>query len=166
MADVIYAFFDTKIGTIYAAFTDAGLCRIAIDADEDELIAELKKRHGGEVERDDTLIRSLQRDFKVYLFGQVPVWPYDVDLSTMTEFQRNVLTEMRKIPYGETRTYKQLAEAIEKPDAARAVGNACGANPIPIIIPCHRVLATGGPGGFGLGMELKHKLLEIEGVEI
>ncbi|MDR1300582.1 MAG: methylated-DNA--[protein]-cysteine S-methyltransferase [Candidatus Nomurabacteria bacterium] len=83
-----------------------------------------------------------------------------------TGFQKAVWREMMKIPFGETRTYQQLAAAIGRPKAMRAVGTACGKNRYPIIVPCHRVVATGGIGGFSLGLELKRQLLKLEGVVI
>ncbi|MCL1929605.1 methylated-DNA--[protein]-cysteine S-methyltransferase [Candidatus Saccharibacteria bacterium] len=79
-----------------------------------------------------------------------------------TEFQKAVWREMAKIPYGQTRTYAQIAEAIGNPKAARAVGTACGKNQYVIILPCHRVVATNGLGGFALGLEMKKRLLELE----
>ena len=80
-----------------------------------------------------------------------------------TEFQVKVWNEMRRIPYGETITYKELARRIGSPDACRAVANACGANPFPILIPCHRVVASGGKtGGYTGGLDIKLGLLEIE----
>ena len=80
-----------------------------------------------------------------------------------TEFRMKVWNEMRKIPYGETITYKELARRIGSPDACRAVANACGANPFPILIPCHRVVASGGKiGGYTGGLDIKEALLGIE----
>ena len=80
-----------------------------------------------------------------------------------TEFQVKVWNEMRRIPYGETMTYKELAQRIGSPAACRAVANACGANPFPILIPCHRVIASGGKtGGYTGGLDIKLRLLEIE----
>lgn len=79
-----------------------------------------------------------------------------------TEFQKAVWRKMMKIPYGETKTYTQIAAAIGRPKAARAVGSACGKNQFPIIIPCHRVVATNGLGGFTLGLETKKQLLKLE----
>jgi len=84
-----------------------------------------------------------------------------------TEFQKSVWREMRKIPFGETRSYGEVAQGIGKPKAVRAVGGACGANPIPVLVPCHRVLAAHGEiGGFGGGLDWKRKLLAREGIEI
>ncbi|MDE6562361.1 MAG: methylated-DNA--[protein]-cysteine S-methyltransferase [Muribaculaceae bacterium] len=80
-----------------------------------------------------------------------------------SEFRMKVWNEMRKIPYGETITYKELARRIGSPNACRAVANACGANPFPILIPCHRVVASGGkPGGYTGGLDIKEALLGIE----
>ena len=83
-----------------------------------------------------------------------------------TDFQKRVWQALAEIPYGETRTYKQIAAAAGSPGAARAVGQACGANPLPLLIPCHRVVASGGHGGFGGGEPLKKYLLRLEGVKI
>ena len=79
-----------------------------------------------------------------------------------SDFQRLVWQGIREIGYGEVMSYGQLAEKINRPKAFRAVGSACGANPLPIIIPCHRVVARGGLGGFGLGLEAKKILLKLE----
>ena len=80
-----------------------------------------------------------------------------------TDFQRKVWREIEKIPLGKTRTYAEIAKAIGSPGAARAVGSACGANPIPLFVPCHRVVASnGGLGGFSGGLDIKKKLLRLE----
>ena len=88
-----------------------------------------------------------------------------IDLSSYTDFEISVLKETRKIPYGKTKTYSDIAKAIGKPKAARAVGNALGKNRTPILIPCHRVIKSdGGLGGFSMGLKWKKKLLEQEGI--
>ena len=92
---------------------------------------------------------------------------YEVDLSGLTQFQREVLEEVRKIPYGETVTYQELACRVERSGAARAVGSAVARNPYPIIIPCHRIVSSSGIGGFcgetcGEKVELKRRMLEME----
>ena len=90
-----------------------------------------------------------------------------LDLSSGTAFQQKVWAALRQIPSGKTRTYSQVADAVRKPLASRAVGSACGANPIPVLVPCHRVLpATGGLGGFSAGLEWKRRLLGVEGVAV
>ena len=87
---------------------------------------------------------------------------YVVDMSNLTEFERQVLTETRNIPYGETVTYSELARRIGRDGGAQAVGQALSRNPYPIVIPCHRVVAKYGIGGYRGGIELKKKLLELE----
>lgn len=111
------------------------------------------------------LFRELVARFQSYFSGQRTDFPDGLDLSSATDFQQQVWTATRRIPYGETRTYAWIAREIQNPAAARAVGQALGANPIPIIIPCHRVLASnGGLGGFSGGLKTKRQLLKLEGV--
>lgn len=99
-----------------------------------------------------------------YLGGEVVDFiGYRVDLSHLTDFEQSVLCETRKIGYGSIITYSELARAIGRPKAARAVGNALRKNPVPIVIPCHRVVAQNGIGGYVLGIDLKRRLLELEG---
>lgn len=94
---------------------------------------------------------------------QVKFPPLDI---VGTEFQKSVWRAMQKIPSGKTKSYGEIAEAIGKPGAVRAVGGACGANPIPVFVPCHRVLAANKKiGGFGGGLHWKYKLLKSEGIE-
>jgi O-6-methylguanine DNA methyltransferase len=107
-----------------------------------------------------------ERALKQALSGKSPgKWP-PLDLSAGTEFQRCVWNALREIRSGQTKSYAQVAQAIDRPGAVRAVGQACGANPIPVVIPCHRVLAAGGKlGGFSAGLDWKLKLLRREGVD-
>lgn len=88
------------------------------------------------------------------------------ELPDGTDFQRAVWKELKKIPRGETRTYGEIAAAVGRPKAVRAVGTACGANPLPLFIPCHRITAKNGPGGFGSGLPWKRMLLKTEGVSL
>ena len=98
------------------------------------------------------------------LAGEKPVKFPPLDM-VGTDFQKSVWRAMLKIPPGKTKSYGEVAEAIGKPGAVRAVGGACGANPIPVFVPCHRVLAANKKiGGFGSGLHWKYKLLEREGV--
>jgi len=101
------------------------------------------------------------------LAGKSPKVLPPLDLSSGTTFQQKVWAALRQIPSGKTRSYSQVAVAVRKPLASRAVGSACGANPIPILVPCHRVLPTaGGLGGFSAGLEWKRRLLGVEGVSV
>ena len=114
------------------------------------------------IEQENGIIGMAISQISEYLEGKRPVFSIPLRL-TGTEFQTKVWNEMRKIPYGETVAYKELARRIGSPDACRAVANACGANPFPILIPCHRVVASGGKiGGYTGGLDIKLALLEIE----
>ena len=111
---------------------------------------------------DNEMLARACRQLREYFSG----WRQEFSLPLApggSEFQRRVWQELQKIPPGETRTYGQIADKLGRPGAARAVGNTCGANPIMIIIPCHRVIrADGSPGGYGGGKKLKKKLLRME----
>ncbi len=109
------------------------------------------------------LIDDLVERLKAYIDGRRVDFPDRLDLSGATPFQHAVWETTRLIPYGETRTYAWVAGQINKPRAARAVGQALGNNPLPIIIPCHRVIrGDGSPGGFSNGIEIKEHLLSLE----
>ena len=112
--------------------------------------------------------RELAEQLRAYLAGQRVRFRVAVDLSDGTPFQQAVWRAMARIPYGRVRTYAQLAADVCRPGAARAVGGAAGSNPLPLIIPCHRVVATGGLGGFSArgGVALKRRLLELEGAQL
>ncbi len=108
-------------------------------------------------------ISKINDDLVRYLSGErVDFSKYDVDLRHLTPFQEAVLNEVRKIPYGETITYSQLAERVHRLNAVRVVGNVLAKNPAPLIIPCHRVVAKNGPGEFSFGAKAKEKLLNLE----
>jgi methylated-DNA-[protein]-cysteine S-methyltransferase len=114
-------------------------------------------------ERFDELVSRIREYFK----GKQVDFEDKLDTSDGTVFQRSVWSTCRTIPYGQTRTYAWIAEQIGKPRASRAVGSALGKNPIPIIVPCHRVLASdGGLGGFKGGISAKKLLLKLEGIEL
>ena len=103
------------------------------------------------------------RQLRAYFAGQLRHFDLPLDLQG-TDFQLRVWRELERIPYGETRSYSQIAAAIGAPQAVRAVGAANGANPIPIVVPCHRVIGAGGKlVGYGGGLPLKKRLLELEG---
>ncbi|TQJ56671.1 MULTISPECIES: methylated-DNA--[protein]-cysteine S-methyltransferase [Streptomyces] len=113
--------------------------------------------------RDDTLFGDAEEQLKAYFAGELREFSLELRLHG-TPFQRSVWDGLRKIPYGETRTYGELAEALGNPTASRAVGLANGRNPIGIIVPCHRVIgAGGGLTGYGGGLDRKRRLLDFEG---
>ena len=104
---------------------------------------------------------QVKTQIEEYLAGERKTFNTDIEIEG-TEFQKKVWRALSDIPYGETRTYKQIAESIGHPKACRAVGTACGANKFPIVIPCHRAVASSGLGGFIFGLELKQELLDLE----
>jgi methylated-DNA-[protein]-cysteine S-methyltransferase len=110
-----------------------------------------------------SFIHKLARQLKQYAAGKSVHWSVPVDLSSGTNFQQKVWRALTKIPRGETRSYRWVAQKIGKPKASRAVGAACGANPVPVILPCHRVVSSDGSlGGFGGGLPMKRRLLAVE----
>ncbi len=113
--------------------------------------------------RGDSAFADLQEQIKGYFKGEVKGFTARLDLSEITPFQRQVYEVNNTIPYGETRSYGWVAQHLGKPEAARAVGQALARNPLPLLIPCHRVVAgDGGLGGYGGGLGLKRWLLEME----
>lgn len=110
---------------------------------------------------------ALSRQLQSYAAGRPVRFTCRVDLSCGTPFQRKVWRTLQTIPRGQTRSYAWVARKIGSPRAVRAVGAACGANPVPIIVPCHRVIASdGSPGGFRWGLQRKKRLLRLEGVAL
>ncbi len=106
---------------------------------------------------------DMARELGLYFDGQLSEFKTPIDVSEGTPFQNSVWMKLLDIPYGGTATYSEIAEGVGRPGAARAVGNAVGANPIPIVIPCHRVLASNGLGGYSSGIDIKKVLLRVEG---
>ncbi|HEY4704215.1 MAG TPA: methylated-DNA--[protein]-cysteine S-methyltransferase [Thermoplasmata archaeon] len=140
--------FQTPIGSV-AVQTDGGV---------------VQEVHLGARGRPQAVSTPVARDLARYFSGEsVDFGRYDVDLSGYTEFERKVYAATRRIPPGEVRTYGDIARAIGKPGASRAVGNALGKNPACIVIPCHRVVASDGLGGFTGGLAWKRRLLHLEG---
>lgn len=150
----------TRDGTFIASYTAAGLCRLSFPASGQRarlsqaaaLPLEIRRWHA-----------QLGEALKLALAGRNPAALPPLDLGG-TRFQRSVWTVLRTIESGRTLSYGEVAKAVGRPGASRAVGAACGANPLPVLIPCHRVLAAGGKiGGFSGGMKWKRLLLAREG---
>jgi len=151
------------MGRVGILASDKGLVVATLPCrSEEETVKQLGERVNQAVHSNDLLPGLVER-LKSYFGGGKISFPDVIDLSEATPFQRKVWQAARLIPYGETRSYRWLAEKIGKPKAARAVGQALGRNPLPIIVPCHRVVASnGGLGGFTGGVEIKKRLLELE----
>jgi methylated-DNA-[protein]-cysteine S-methyltransferase len=146
--------FSSPLGLLEIECADNGVTRI-------RLRARGKPREVGDGEAIDCA-RAARAEILAYLSGRLKKFTVPVVLEG-TPFQRAVWAKLQAIPYGKTRTYGEIATELRKPRAARAVGAACASNPVPILVPCHRILAgTGALGGFGGGTNMKHELLELE----
>jgi len=160
---VTFSSIDTPIGEIFIASTIIGICKISLGGDDKEFFSWLKTNFADEkiveVSPQKICAVSAIRDF---LDGKIKEFNILLDIRG-TSFQKKVWRELRKIPYGKTCSYKEVAEAIGMPKSWRAVGQANGANPLPIVIPCHRVIAAdGSPGGYSGGIKIKSFLLNLE----
>ena len=161
---VLFTVADTSLGSLLVAVTDRGLCKIDLADDARSVEESLHHEfHAADIRREDDALAPVVDDVVARIDGRVPTRDLPLDVQG-TAFQRRVWEELRRIPAGETRTYAEVAEAIGAPRASRAVGSACGANPVPIVVPCHRVVpAAGGVGNYGLGPHRKVELLRREG---
>ncbi len=124
-----------------------------------------EEKFGLRAHEDTKLFRDLKIQLEEYFQGKKQKFSCNIDLSSGTDFQKKVWKTLSKIPYGKSLSYSEVAQKMGHPGAARAVGGACGKNPVPIIIPCHRVLGTKGDlGGFSSGLSLKQTLLKLENI--
>jgi methylated-DNA-[protein]-cysteine S-methyltransferase len=164
LLDVAYAELDTPIGPLGVASTPRGLVRIAYQPAE-EMAEELAVKLSPRVLRAPRRLDDVRRELDEYFEGQRHEFDIPLDWSLTHGFFRKVLRETARIGYGSVGTYAEMARRAGSPRAVRAAGNALGSNPIPIIVPCHRVLRTGGGlGGYGGGIDRKEYLLRLEGV--
>jgi methylated-DNA-[protein]-cysteine S-methyltransferase len=165
LADVVYGSVESPFGTLHAALTRRGLARLSFPEEgELELLDELSRRLSPRVVRTASLLDPVRRELDEYFEGRRRRFELELDWSLIGPFARRVLTRTAAIPYGSCSSYGEIATEAGSPRGARAAGNALGANPIPIVIPCHRVLhAGGGLGGYGGGLERKRWLLRLEG---
>ncbi len=163
MEKIYYSFFDTPLlKRVFIASTEKGICAVDFFTSEKAFLQELKERLPGEIVRDDRKNKAAISQLSRFLQGKLKRFDCPLDLKG-TPFEKKVWSRLARIPYGETRSYKDIAEAIDHPKAFRAVGNANGSNPIPLILPCHRVIeSNGGLGGYGHGLKVKKQLLELE----
>lgn len=167
LVDVAYAVLDTPVGAVLAATTARGL--VLLDYVRDEGIArplqELSQRLSPRVLEVPGRLEAVRRQLDAYFAGTRRRFDLPIDWGLVGgDFARRVLEQTARIPYGEVRTYAHVAEAAGNRRASRAAGNALGANPVPIVVPCHRVVRTGGGlGGYTGGLEVKRHLLELEG---
>jgi methylated-DNA-[protein]-cysteine S-methyltransferase len=163
--DVAFDLVDSPIGTLLVAVSDRGLCRVSFDPDPDAEVEALAGRHGLRVLRAPKRLDTPKRQLTEYFEGSREDFDLPADLTGVPPFQADVLQELARVPFGRVTTYGALARSIGKPRAARAVGGALNRNPIPIVLPCHRVIgATGSLVGYGGGLDRKRALLRLEGL--
>lgn len=155
----------TVWGWVGVAGSSGGLtCLILPQETREQAMDLLKNRGYGGLEENTRYFTPLFQQLDSYFAGTSRSVEFPVDLSSLTPFQREVLAAAKMIPYGEVRSYKWIAEWIRRPKACRAVGQALKNNPVPVVVPCHRVVGEGGEvGGFSWGEDYKRRLLELEG---
>jgi len=161
---VYYSCLDFPFGPVFVSKTIKGVCLVTLSKiSEAEFQSLLRKRFQKEATRDDRKLKIVINELSGYFNGCRVAFNSQLDLSIGTEFQRRVWEKVSEIPYGESRSYKWIADEIGHPHAVRAVGNAVGKNPVPPIVPCHRVIRSDGKlGGFSSGIALKKWLLKLE----
>ena len=159
-ARIHYTTFASPLGTVLIAGTGRGLCSVKLGEGVEKLLAE--EFSEAELVHEPRALPEVRKRILEFLAGDATLAKIPLDIRG-TVFQRKVWEQLRRIPAGETRSYGQIARAIGAPRAVRAVGSACGANPVALVIPCHRALRTDGTlGGYAWGLARKKKLLEIE----
>ncbi len=169
LADVTYASVDSPWGPLLAATTKRGLVKLGYPEDDVESVLERLARRVSPriVEADagsDGGLEAVQRELDEYFEGRRRTFELPLDWTLVGPFGRRVLRATSEIPYGGVLSYAEVAAEAGSPRGSRAAGNALGANPIPIVVPCHRVLRSGGAlGGYGGGLHRKRFLLELEG---
>ncbi|HTN42313.1 MAG TPA: methylated-DNA--[protein]-cysteine S-methyltransferase [Nitrospiria bacterium] len=163
-AIITYALYSSPIGTIGLAATPKGLCRLSLNVTgESAFRRKLRREFRRPILRRDHSFRDLAARLQAYLSGKPVRFNTRIDLLEGTPFQQKVWRSLRRIPYGQTRSYRSVAQSIGHPRSSRAVGGACGNNPVAVLIPCHRVIgADGNLGGFTGGLHIKRWLLQSE----
>lgn len=166
LLDVAYAQLDSPVGPLVLASTPQGLARLAYvdEGQEDTVMEDIAARLSPRMLSAPRRLDEPRRELDEYFAGRRRAFELTLDLRLLSDFTRRVLDATAEIPYGEVATYKEVAAAAGSPRGSRAAGNALGSNPLPIVLPCHRVLHSGGGlGGYTGGLARKRVLLAIEG---
>lgn len=157
---------NTLVGDLYAAVSDRGLVAVDFGFSEHSFVDRVQRHNTARLVKSSAEVKTFLKQLNEYLGGKRIAFDLPIDYSVLTEFQKKVLTTALKIPRGRVLTYGDVARKIGRPRAARAVGQALGSNPMPIVIPCHRVLGSDGSlHGYsgGGGLKTKEWLLKLEG---
>jgi methylated-DNA-[protein]-cysteine S-methyltransferase len=162
--DIAYTTFDSPVGPLLLAATEAGLLRVAYEIeDHDRVLSTISARISPRILRAPKRLDEAMRELDEYFAGRRTTFDLPLDLGLSTGFRQLVQRELAHIAYGHTQSYGQVAAAVGNPKAVRAVGTACATNPLPVVLPCHRVLkADGSLGGYAGGPATKAVLLELE----
>jgi methylated-DNA-[protein]-cysteine S-methyltransferase len=162
-ADLKRMLWRSPFGPLGLVLRGEKLAAVTLNADPAVFPFEVERTYGTSGRESATSFTDVRRELEEYFDGKRLVFRLPLDLNQGSPFQRRVWRALRDIPYGETVSYKEVAHAIGQPSATRAVGAANGMNPLPIVIPCHRVVASDGTlGGYGGGLDLKRRLLALE----
>jgi methylated-DNA-[protein]-cysteine S-methyltransferase len=163
-----YGRIDSPLGPLFIAASDAGVCEIGFGINENETVFQhhLEER-GFRPVADWNAVAGVARQLREYFGGQRDRFEVPLDFSGVSPFTRSVLTATAQVPFGSLSSYRDIAQQVGRPSATRAVANALGRNPIPVIVPCHRVIRSDHSlGGYTGGLEIKEQLLSLEGVSI
>lgn len=165
LLDVAVATMDSPVGDLLIAVTPWGLARVAFDIEpRDEVLEEIAERVSPRILASASGTDAWRHELEEYFAHERTRFDLPIDRRLLSAFAWEVMSGAARVPFGETTTYGELADRIGHPRAARAVGTALGSNPIPVVLPCHRVLRAGGKlGGYAGGLDRKTTLLEIEG---
>lgn len=161
---IFYTVMNSPLGRLLVAATERGLCTVQFGDSEQKLEQDLRQGYPtAQIQRDEARLSPWITALQEYFRGRKLDLKPSIDIQA-TAFQQRVWQELQKIPYGQTRSYSEIARAIGRPQAARAVARACATNPVAIVIPCHRVIREDGSlGGYGGGLARKRALLSLEG---
>jgi methylated-DNA-[protein]-cysteine S-methyltransferase len=165
LLDVAYANVDSPFGPLLLAATRRGLVRVNLpNYDPEETLEELAERVSPRLLKAPARLDDARRQLDLYFEGKLTEFDLALDWRLTDGFRKRAQRAIARIPYGQTRSYTEIATSAGNERAVRAAGTACGSNPIPIVVPCHRVLRSGGGlGGYGGGLPMKEALLELEG---
>ena len=168
LLEVAYASIDSPLGELLAAATPRGLLRLSYDPRRnDDVLAKIAERVSPRVLEAPAKLDDVRRQLDEYFVGERRRFDLKLDWSLTRGFFQRILRETAKLDYGQLATYKQMAEAAGSPRAVRAAGNALGSNPIPIVVPCHRIVRSDHSlGGYTGGIAIKERLLALEGVRL
>ncbi len=164
LLDVAYTTVDSPVGVLLLAATDRGLVRVAFESEGlDHVLDSLASRLGSRILAAPDRLRGAVSQLEAYFAGTLRRFDLPLDLRLSSGFRRTVLAHLAEIDYGRTESYTEVAAATGSPRAVRAVGTACATNPLPVVVPCHRVLRSDGTlGGYLGGLEAKRNLLALE----